>query len=806
MPVDRSPDTPRLQPFTLGDWLVDPRACQLSRGDAGVKVRAQLVDVLTCLARRAGEIVLKDEILQEVWPGQFIAESGLSRCIAELRQILQDDAQQPRYIETITKRGYRLVAPVVWVTPAVQETAAEEPAIAQRDAIAQREASAATTRGEAGAATAQRETNAPPAAVVPAKRRTRTAIAVAAAVVVIAAIGVAVVLPRRLARSVLTDQDTLVLCFENHTGDTLFNGALQLALAVHLEQSPFLRVISDEHVRQTLRLMGKDPDAPFERRLAAEVCEREGARAMVVGSIARLGDRYVLGVEAVACGTGDSLARRQVQVNGKDAVLDGLGEIGTEMRQALGESLASIEHYAVPIARATTASLEALRAASLGDLEWRRGRGEAAIARYAEATTLDPSFALAYARQSSPLLMLGLAARSDQVLARAYELRDRTSLPERLEIEGRYHQIVTDDYGKSIEAVETLKRTYPRLPWARRFLASTYALVGRFDEALAEAREGERLEPDGGPEWTVLAQAYMHLNRFDEAKKVATETIAKKIDSVVAHSLLFDCAFAAGDRPVMEREVAWAAGDPEGELVFAEFRAEAAAYAGKLREAGTLVRRVQALADERRDQEMWALARLMEANYEALYGRAAAATALVRELLARPISSKARQEAAIPLAFAGQIEQAETLLREAEGKPELQGDSRRHRRLIVLAMIETQRGHPDRAIALLEALRPRDLGTDYDFLPVIARGQAYLRAGNGAAAVAEFEKVPAHNGLDPSSEMTATARLGIARGHALAGNAAASRAAYDAVLAQLRDADADLPFLAIVRRERAQLR
>ena len=778
MASDHAPNRPRLHPFTLGDWLVEPKSCHMSRGDAVVKLRPQLADVLVCLARRAGEIVLKEEILAEVWPGQYIAESGLSRCVAELRQILHDDAQEPRYIETIPKRGYRVVAPVVWV-------------VAEADA-AEGQVKPAPEAG-------------PPAEGGTPKAPMRAWLAVAAAVVVVAAIIIALVLPRT-ARTVLTDQDSLVLCFENHTGETLFNGALQLALAVHLEQSPFLRVISDEHVRQTLHLMGKPPDTAFARPLAAEVCEREGARAMVVGSIARLGSRYVLGLEAVACRTGDTLARQQMQVNGKEDVLDGLGEIAKRMRQTLGESLASVERYAVPIARATTASLDALRAASLGDLEWGRGRAEAAVARYREAIALDPSFALAHARLGSPLVMLGYARQWEDALTRAYDLRERTSLPERLEIEARYHQGVTDDYGKTIEALEGLKRTYPRSSYARRGLAQTYALVGRYDEALVEAREAVRLEPDGSPEHTVLAQAYQHLNRFDEAKGTAAAAIARKIDGPGIHAVLFDCAFAAGDRAATDRELAWAAGDAGAEMLFLEYRAEDAIYAGQLREARSMLQRSEAVARQRGDEEGVANVRLTQALFEALYGRGATAVALVREVLSGPTTGKTRLRAAIRLALAGAGDQAAALLKDAEGKIELQGDSWRHVRSILRAIIENERGHPDRAIEQLQALVPLELGIDYDFLPVIVRGQAHLRAGNGGAAIAEFEKVLAHPGLDPSSEMIAIARLGIARGHALAGNIKASRAGYDTLLAQLREADPDLPILALARRERERLR
>ncbi len=785
MAPDPSPAPARLQSFTLGDWLVDPRGCHLSRGETSVKLRAQLADLLVCLARRAGEIVLKDEILAEVWPGQYIAESGLSRCIAELRQILQDDASQPRYIETITKRGYRLVAPVVWMTPedrAVDDSAKAEP--------------------EAGPGA-----DAGPVAATARQARTRVWTVVAAGVLVIAVVTVGMLLlPRQTSTAVLTDQDSIVLCFENHTGDALFNGALQLALAVQLEQSPFLRVISDEHVRQTLRLMSRPSDTPFTRVLAAEVCERENATAMVVGSIDPLGSRYALGLEAIACRTGDSLARQQAQVNSKEEVLDGLGEIAKRMRQTLGESLASVERYAVPIARATTASLDALRAASLGDLEWRRGRAEEAVSRYTEAIAFDPSFALAHARLGPPLWSLRREGQYQEALTRAYELRDRASLPERLEIEARYYQGALDDNGKTIEAFQALRRTYPRSSVARRGLAQAYALVGRYEEALVEAREALRLEPDSSLDHGALALAYLHLNRFDEAKQTATAAIAKKIDDPGVHSVLFNCAFVAGDRAAMERELAWAAGEPDAQMLFLEFQAKRAIYAGKLREARSALQRMEAISRERGDELQLATTRLAEGFWEATQGNRTTAVALAREVLSKPVANRIRMRAAIGLAFAGADDQVTALLQETEAKANMQGDSWRNLRLILLAIVENDRGHPDRAIQLLEPLLPVELGVDYGLLPVVVRGQAYLLAGNGAAAIAEFEKVLAHPGHEGNAEQTAIARLGVARGHARTGNVEASRRAYEDVLAQLRDADPDLPLLASARREYAALR
>ena len=798
-----------LDDFWVGDWLVEPASGRLSREGTSVRLRPQLMDLLVCLASRAGRVVLKDDILEQVWPGQFIAESGLGRCMAELRHALQDDVQEPRFIETIPKRGYRLIAPVTSVERGSSAGGSVHPlAVSAPDD----ESPAFTTGAEAvvvepsGAPLGAEYVDSPAARWTAGRGRRFVWIAVAASAVAATAIYIALI-SSRATPATLTDQDSLVLCFENHTGEAVFNGTLQFALAVHLGQSPFLRIISDEHVRQTLRLMGRPSDTALTSALAGEVCEREGARAMLVGSIARLGDRYVLGIEAVACPTGDSLAREQVQVDTKEEVLAGLGQIASRIRRALGESLASLERNDVPITQATTGSLEALRAVSLGDMERRRGRDEVAVTFYRQAVAFDPSFSLAYSHLGAALGWLWYANQRDEAITRAYQLRERTSLPERFEIEARYHQNVTNDFSRAIEALEALKRIHPRSSLTRRYLAQMYAMVGRHPEALTEALEAVRLEPNGSPEQFTLAQSYIHLNRFDEARKTAETAVARKIDSPSIHSILFDCAFIDGNAEAMDGELTRAAADPAARMLFLQFEAEAAVYGGKLREARSLLQRAGAIARERGDLEAAADLRLTEALYEALYGRPREVVLLVRDDLSVPSSVRAKVRVAVRLAFAGEIDRAAALLDDAEREPgHAAGEFWQDMRVAVRAMIENARGTPARAIEHLQPLLPSDLGTAYHFAPPVARGTAYLRAGNPTAAIAEFEKVLTHRGLDPSSEMVPIARLGIARAHALAGNIEASRRAYDGLLDSWAGADPDLPLLAVVRRERARLR
>ncbi|RPJ53998.1 MAG: hypothetical protein EHM24_32255, partial [Acidobacteria bacterium] len=495
-----NPDAPRLQPFTLGDWLVDPRACQISRGETTVKLRPQLVDVLLCLARRAGEIVLKEEILAQVWPGQYIAESGLSRCIAELRHVLQDDAQAPRFIETIPKRGYRLVASVAWPVPLQGETGwtpvaggAPAPDPAPGEVPGEGAEWAAGNRA------------------LHSSRHPRWA--AVALVLLVGAAAATALLIRARPETVLTERDPVLLAFENRTGDRVFDEVIPLAMSIQLEQSPHLALLSPGRIGEVLQMMRRPADTAMTRLVGLEACERAGARAVIVTSIASLGRQYAVGLEAVACGTGEVLARRQVTADGKEQVLAGLQRAAVEIRAAVGEPEASLARYNVPIVEATTASLEALRALRQGDMARDRGELEAALGFYRQAVALDPDFALGCSRLGAILIPVGTEAESASVLDKAYSLRERVTLPERLEIEASYHHYRTGDRAKKTAALELLVRSYPRRALYRHTLAHEHVWTGNYERALAEAREAQRLEPNSAMAAFVLSRAYLCLGR-----------------------------------------------------------------------------------------------------------------------------------------------------------------------------------------------------------------------------------------------------------------------------------------------------
>ena len=805
-----SPSASRLIPFTLGDWLVEPKACQLSRGATVVKLRPQLVDLLLCLARRQGEIVLKDEILAEVWPGQYIAESGLSRCVAELRQFLQDDAHAPRIIETIPKRGYRLMAPVTWLPRPAPEVAAPA-GVTPPDA-----GLSSAARSEPGpppadeAPAAASEPVPPPAVEAPAHRRTGVWMAGALVVLVVAIL--ALVMITRTPAKVLTEQDTVLLAFENHTGDGVFDEAIPIAMAIQMEQSPYLGLLSAAQIREVLRMMKRPADTPVTRATGMEICERVGGRALIVTSIASLGHQYAIGLEAVACGTGRVLAREQVTTGRKEQVLAGLQRAAVEIRRAVGEPSASLQRYSMPVVEATTPSLDALRALRRGDLARERGQTEVAIGFYREAVALDPDFALAHSRLGAADWHVGRVAS----LQKAYALRQRVTLPERLEIEAAYHRYVTLEAARVIDALELLTRSYPRRAAARRDLAREYLdASGRYEDALAQALEAMRLEPESTLAIAMAVRAYVYTNRLAEARQAAERGVLLGPASLEAHFALLLCGVVADDRALQARERAWAAQQPDA-VDFLDLDSEEAIKDGRLHDAVTLLEKVETWVTARSAQapgvteigdlsDLPARVRLRMARYEALAGFEERAMRRVEAELRQRLGPIARMEAATAAISAGRMDVAQRLLDEIdrEGRPGLWGEtlSRTNR-----AAVAASRGHVREALDLLAPLQAIELGYGYGLEPLFRRALLHQQDRDWANARAAYEKILAHSTIDSGRKFLPHARLGVARALAGAGDRAGSRGAYERFFEAWKGADPDLPVLLEARREYKALR
>lgn len=781
--------------FTLGDWLVQPSLNRISQGETEVRLRPQLMDVLVCLATRAGRTVTKDELLALVWPGQYIVESGLARCVAEIRQILGDTARQDsRYIETIAKRGYRLIAPVKFLAsepfgPVIPASGPDPAAV---------EAS-----GEAAGAPIDLTTG-PPDTVAPAAVGRRRWI-VGASVGALAIAAAAALAWRFIQPPPIAERDGVVLALENSTGDAVFDDPLRLALLVQLEQSPYLRVVGEQQVRDELAFMHLPADTPISRAVARQVCRRIGAKAVLAGSLAALGRHYVIGLEAVGCQSGDVLVRDQVEASSKETVLVGLGQAVSAIRRKLGESVASIRRSDVPIVQATTSSLDALEAFSLGDRARGRGNDDEAVRLYRRAIALDPSFALAYVRLGVHLFNLSRNREGVEALKTAYALRDRASPPERLYIISTYERRVVRDPVRAIEPLETWRDGYPASPVARFTLASLYNELGRQNEAAVEAREALRLDPGNAIAGTALGQALFCLGRFDEARRLVGDLLARNPGSVLLHSLELRIAFVRGERDGVRRQLDWASAVPAAEQPFLGLEEGMAWVEARAVAAGRLIQRRADLAERGGDAVLTAQAIIWRADQLAMLGATAGTAALVDEGLKKARTPETLAEAALALAWAGRADDAERCLHQYQGLPDIQPGSDPEYRPAALAVLALTRGRGDAAVDLLAPLRAYEGGWRLGFVPTYVRGLALLQMGRAAEAAAEFERIATHRGVVDQDVIYPLSLLQLARARTAGGDTRGARAAYEQLLSLWREADPDLPSLVSAREELAKL-
>ncbi len=601
----------------------------------------------------------------------------------------------------------------------------------------------------------------------------------------------------------LSESDFLLLTdFVNTTGDPVFDGTLKQALAVKLEESPFLNIFPDERVRETLRLMERSPDERITRTLGREICQRQGVRALMTGEIAPLGSHYVVTLNALSCAGGDSLARQQVEAESKEEVLEALGRAASKMRRKLGESLASLERFDAPIEQATTSSLEALQAFSLANEQRAKAGDQAATPFFERAIELDPNFAMASARLGVIYSNSGESELAVEQIRKAYELRDRVSEAERLYLTAQYHNIVRGDADKTIETYELWKQTYPRDWTPYNNLAVGYSFTGQLEQAAEAAREALRLNPDHVFPYAGLALSYIWLNRLEEAKATLRQALARGFETPAVHQGFYAIAFLEGDREEMARQVAAVADQPGGHQML-NLEAGAAASAGRLQEARERAQRAVELAERYGFTESAAALTAFDSAREADFGNLDRAREQSRNALALSRGQQAMTVAAAVLARCGATQEAEALITElAERFPTdtlMQAVSLPMAR----ASLALERGDPAEAIEHLEAVAPYErayLGALY------LRGQAYLELEFGAAAVAEFQKILDLKGVFPTLQIHVLARLGLARGHALASNLAASRRAYQDFLALWKDADEDIPLYREAQAEYEELR
>ncbi|MGB7464960.1 MAG: serine/threonine-protein kinase [Candidatus Acidiferrum sp.] len=636
--------------------------------------------------------------------------------------------------------------------------------------------------------------------------------AVAAVLALLAVVVGGVYLRSRLAAPVeaapLTEKDSVLLAdFVNKTDDPVFDDALKQALTIQLSQSPFLNIVSDRKIEETLRLMSQ-PAQRITPGLAREICIRTGSKATVLGSISNLGSQYVMGLSAVGCGSGDTLATEQGQAADKKDVLKTLGRTAKDLRRKLGESLVTVEKFDVPV-EATTPSLEALQAYSMGGRTSRRKGDAEAIPFFKRAIDLDPNFALAYAGLSLAYFNLNQAGLAAENATKAYELRDRVSERERYRISTTYYHAVTGELEKATEVYELWSKSYPRDDTPPLNLGVVYQQLGRYDKAVVETEEAQRLAPTTTG-YGNLAFEYIALNRLDDADKVLQGAQSKDFEGLDIRASLYLLSFLRGNSKGMEQQLAWAAGRLGDEDVMLSGQADTEAYYGRLTRAQDYSRRAADVAVRADSKETAALWRAAAGLREAEFGNPAAARHNVDVALSLSSGRDIKLLAALTLARAGDTTNAKKLVEQL--KREKTASTNTLLKFYCLptidAAIENSKNNPSQAILDLEATMPYELGGPLMFpylYPSWIRGQAYLAANNGTAAAVEFKKLIDHPGIALNQPVASLAHLQLGRAHALAGDAAQATAAYQDFFMLWKDADPDIPILTAAKAEYAKL-
>ena len=606
----------------------------------------------------------------------------------------------------------------------------------------------------------------------------------------------------------LTDKDTIVLAdFTNTTGDSVFDGTLRQGLSVQLEQSPFLSIISDQQIQQTLQMMGQKPDAKLTPEIARELCQRTESAAVLHGSIATLGSQYVLGIQATNCQTGDVLAEEQATADNKEQALKALGGAVTKLRAKLGESLNSVQKFDTPIEQASTPSLEALQAYSAGR-KTMVGKGDSAAAApfFSRATQLDPKFAMAYAALGnaySNLAEMGLAADN---IRKSYELRGSVSDREKFYIESHYFHFVTGDLEKARRVYEIWAQTYPRDVGPLTNLAVIDSFLGNYEKSLAMATEAVRLAPEDSQNYANLVDAYIFLNRLDQARTAAAEAQSKNLDSPDLRVYLYMVAFLQNDAAGMRQQVAWSAGEPGVEDALLANEADTAAYTGNLHKAREFSRRASTSAQLAEEKETAAGYEVSAALREALFGNTKEARKLSEAALALSTDRDTQYGVALTLVFAGDDSRGKNLAKRlAEQFPE---DTAVQFCYLptVDALLALGRGDSSKAVEAVSLATPYELGVAARLYPAYVRGRVYLAARKGSKAAAEFQKIVDHRGVIINEPIGALAHLEIGRAYAMQGDTTRAKAAYQDFLTLWKDADPDIPVLIAAKSEYAKLR
>ena len=841
--------------YQFGEFELRVGARLLARDGKPVSLGSKAFEVLICLVMHAGEVVTKDELLKTVWPGSFVEESNLSQHIFTLRRALGD---RSTYIVTVPGRGYQFTERVREVADlpdspsadygsfqlerkrerthiVIEETSpgpgggsSQEVQKAISLSVAQpadrlppdREAdgnalvrsvrssikvAAQESVGRSGSQlTVEQAPVDMPAGLLglphPPRRRRGLARAVAAvSVAVLLAGGFAL---RRPALGKPASQRIVLAELDNRTGDAGFDVVLRNALEIDLDQSPYMDVMSQQEELNMLRLMGRKPETEFVPAVAREVCERSNRQVLITGSVASMGQRYLLTLEATDCDSGKILAGAEAEAANKEKTLAALDSASAKLRHSLGESAESLERFQVPIAQATTSSLEALKQYSIGEyLLGRMGKEENEVLPFFQrAAELDPQFAMASVAIATSYYSLGEYKLAEPYYQKAFDLSSHVSEKERLYIRAHYYADDKRDARQGILAYEMWAETYPRDwgPWLN--IANEYSQLGQYDAAIAAGEHALTLDPTRGIVYSVLARDYMHAGRYANVESTAARAVSIGRDSNLLHATLFETALLENNRAAMDREIAQSEGKDD-EWEFLNLQALAAAKDGSYKHAEELFHAAfnAAMSQSLPEKADDILIDEASANFDC--GMANASRAVLRRLGQH---HPANPETAFLQAELGDVSSAERSISSHSsptGSDTLMTYVYGPR---IRAQIALHQAKPSQAILELQPVAKYDFAAG--FAGIAERGEAYLMASEPEKAAMEYRKIIDHPGVDPVSPLIPLAYLGLARAESQAGLVEQSRASYEKLFEQWKEADADLPALLIARREYASLR
>jgi eukaryotic-like serine/threonine-protein kinase len=760
--------------YRFGPFELDPREGSLCRNGNRVKLQDLPYRLLIMLVERGGEVVTREEVRQRLWPGNTFVEfdNSLGVAIRKVRDALGDDADVPHYVETIPRRGYRFIAPVLTDGPTMPAPPVETP----------------------GPLPAQKTEGMSRGKMIP----------------IAVALGVSLVLAgwywRSQTRSGIPERASVVVGdFANSTGDPLFDGSLRRAVVIQLAQSPYLNILPDRKLGEVLQDLGRTPDDKLTPALALEVCQRGKASALIVGSIQPTGGAYLLALEASRCADGRSLAHETVTVANQKAVLPRLGSMIDDLRRSLGESRASLQKFDVPVEQATTNSLEALKAYQLG-LELRaHSKNLEARPAFKTAIALDPSFAIAYAQLGSSYSNEGETQESKQYFRKAFELRSRATEPERLYIVGRYFDIVTGELEKGSETYKLWTELYPDEWRSYNALANDANLLGRYDTVVDASQQTVRLEPNHNFGYINLLSGLIALNRIEEAKSICEQLIGRGHDDTFIHLDLFAIATLQRDQQALSREYEWAQKHPDDSAMrYALAQADAAR--GKIKQSTELFEQAAKLTAASGDSEAAANTLAISAEINSEMGRATLAQKKSEDAVKLGKNQIVLGLGALIASRAGNEKRTHEFLEQLDHDYPLATFNIGVYSPMARTTLAVAHGSSAAEITnLMEPTLPYEFGEVADLLPIYVRGASYLQIGSGKEAEQEFQRILDHHGVDAVTTLYPLSQLGLARCYALLGRKVDSRRAYEAFFSLWKDADRDLPILIKARREYEEL-